>query len=144
MSRPCESPVLLIPLVILTKVYQGGHVILFARFVIALMISFTLTELPVMKAQAGLITTQEAFSDYTRGDGEQTIHNFIARSDVKDKLVELGVDPFDAQKRIAGLSDSDVKKLNDDIQKATLAGDVGGILVIVLLVILIIYFAKRI
>lgn len=108
------------------------------------MISFTLTELPVMKAQAGLITTQEAFSDYTRGHGESTIHSFIARSDVKDKLVELGVDPFDAQKRIASLSDSDVKKLNDDIQKATVAGDIGGILVVVLLVILIIYFAKRI
>ncbi len=108
------------------------------------MISFTLTELPIMKAQAGLITTQEAFTEYSRGSGETTIHNFIARSDVKDKLIELGVDPFDAQKRIASLSDSDVKKLNDDIQKATVAGDIGGILVIVLVVILIIYFAKRI
>lgn len=108
------------------------------------MISFTLTELPIMKAQAGLITTQEAFTDYTRGQGETTIRNFMARSDVKDKLVELGVDPFDAQKRIAGLSDRDVRKLNDDIQKATIAGDIGGILVLVLVVILIIYFAKRI
>jgi hypothetical protein len=106
--------------------------------------SFTLTELPIMKAQAGLITTQEAFTEYSRGHGETTIHNFIARSDVKDKLIELGVDPFDAQKRISSLSDSDVKKLNDDIQKATIAGDLGGILLIVLVVILIIYFAKRI
>jgi hypothetical protein len=97
-----------------------------------------------MKAQAGLITTQEAFTEYSRGHGETTIHNFIARSDVKDKLIELGVDPFDAQKRISSLSDSDVKKLNDDIQKATIAGDLGGILLIVLVVILIIYFAKRI
>lgn len=118
--------------------------IILSRFILALMISFTLTELPIMKAQAGLITTQEAFTEYSRGQGETTIHNFIARSDVKDKLIELGVDPFDAQKRIASLSDKDVKKLNDDIQKATIAGDIGGILVIVLVVILIIYFAKRI
>ena len=115
-----------------------------SRLLIALMISFTLTELPVMKAQASLMTTQEAFSDYTRGTGESTIHNFMARSDVKDKLVELGVNPFDAQKRISSLSDKDVKKLNDEIQKATVAGDIGGILVVVLIVILIIYFAKRI
>ncbi len=108
------------------------------------MISFTLTELPIMKAQAGLISTQEVYSDFNRGNSESTIHNFIARSDVKDKLIELGVDPFDAQKRIASLSDSDVKKLDMDIQKATVAGDIGGILVVVLLVILIIYFAKRI
>ncbi len=118
--------------------------IYFSRFILALMISFTLTELPIMKAQAGLITTQEAFTEYSRGQGESTIHNFIARSEVKDKMIELGVDPFDAQKRIASLSDSDVKKLNDDIQKATIAGDIGGILIIVLVVILIIYFAKRI
>ena len=75
---------------------------------------------------------------------EHAVSFLGARSDVKDKLIELGVDPFDAQKRIAGLSDSDVKKLNDDIQKATVAGDVAGILIVVLLVILIIYFAKRI
>ncbi|MES2527198.1 MAG: PA2779 family protein [Bdellovibrionota bacterium] len=115
-----------------------------SRFVIALMISFTLTELPIMKAQAGLISTQEVYSDFNRVNGESTIHNFIARSDVKDKLIELGVDPMDAQKRISSLSDSDVKKLDMDIQKATIAGDIGGILIIVLLVILIIYFAKRI
>jgi hypothetical protein len=109
------------------------------------MISFTLTEIPVMRAQAAsLITTQEAFSDYTRGQGESTIRDFMNRSDVKDKLVELGVDPFDAQKRISSMSDKDVKKLNDDIQKATIAGDAGGILLLVLIVILIIYFAKRI
>ncbi len=117
-----------------------------SRFILALMISFTLTELPIMKAQAGLITTQEAFTEYSRGQGESTIHNFIARSDVKDKLIELGVDPFDAQKRISSLSDSDVKKLNNDIQRATIAGDigVGGILVLILVIILIIYFAQRI
>jgi hypothetical protein len=97
-----------------------------------------------MRAEAGLITTQEAFSDYTRSQGESNINNFIARSDVKDKLVELGVDPFDAQKRIASLSDKDVKKLNDEIHKATIAGDVGGILVVVLLVVLIIFLVKRI
>ncbi len=118
--------------------------IYFSRFILALMISFTLTELPIMKAQAGLITTQEAFTEYSRGQGESTIHNFIARSDVKDKLIELGVDPFDAQKRISSLSDSDVKKLNYDIEKATIAGDIGGILIVVLVIILIIYFAKRI
>lgn len=116
------------------------------RFVLALMISFTLTELPIMKAEAagGLITTQEAFSDYTRTSGEANVTNFIARADVKDKFIELGIDPVDAQKRVAGLSNKDVKNLNDEIQKATIAGDIGGILIVVLLVILIIYFAKRI
>lgn len=134
------------PLIFSNRTIKEEHVVYISRFIIALMISFTLTELPIMKAEAagGLITTQEAFADYSRTEGEANVTNFIARSDVKDKLIELGVDPVDAQKRVAGLSNSDVKKLDLEIQKATIAGDIGGILIVVLLVILIIYFAKRI
>lgn len=116
-----------------------------ARFVLALIISFTLTEAPVMRAQAnGLISTQEAVETFNRSLGEKNIHDFLNRGEVKNKLIALGYNPEDAQRRIASLSEREVKRLNDDIQKATLAGDVGGILVVVLLVLLIIYFAKRI
>lgn len=134
------------PLIFSIRTIKEELVVYITRFVLAIMISFTLTELPIMKAEAagGLITTQEAFSDYTRTSGEANVTNFIARADVKDKLIELGIDPVDAQKRVAGLSNKDVKNLNDEIQKATIAGDIGGILIVVLLVILIIYFAKRI
>lgn len=114
------------------------------RLILTLVISFTLTELPMMKAEARLITTQEAALGFDRAHSQGTVENFMARSDVQDKLIELGVDPIDAQKRIASLSDSDVKKLETEIEKSTVAGNIGGILVIVLLVILIIYFAKRI
>lgn len=117
-----------------------------ARLVIAFMISFTLTEAPIMRAHAagGLISTQEAVFDYNRTQGEKNIQEFMKRGDVKEKLVSLGLDPAEADRRIASLSDKEVKRLSQDIEKAQVAGDVGGILVLVLLVVLIIYFAKRI
>lgn len=118
---------------------------IFSRFILALVISFTLTEAPIMRAHAeGLISTHQAVENFNRTTGEKNIQNFLKRSDVQNKLVSLGYSSEDAQRRIASLSDKEVKRLNDDIQKATLGGDVGGILVIVLLVVLIIYFAKRI
>lgn len=115
-----------------------------ARMLLCLMISFTLVELPITKAHAGMISTSEALVEMSRAQGESTVNQFLARTDVKDQLVKLGVSPEEAQKRIASLSESEVKKLATDIQKAQIGGDIGGILVIVLLVILIIYFAKRI
>ena len=114
------------------------------RMLLCLMISFTLVELPIMKAHAGMITTTEAIAEMTRAEGASTVNEFLARTDVKDQLVKLGVSPEEAQKRVASLSENEVKKLATDIEKAQIGGDVGGILIIVLLVILIIYFAKRI
>lgn len=117
-----------------------------ARLIIAFMISFTLTEAPVMRAQAagGLISTQDAVQDFNRSMGEKNLQDFMKRTDVKDKLVSMGLNPDEADRRIAALSDKEIKRLNQDIEKAQVAGDVGGILVLVLLVVLIIYFAKRI
>lgn len=114
------------------------------RMLLCFMISFSLVNFPVMKAHAEMITTVDALDNMTRAQGEATVGEFLKRDDVKNQLVKLGVSPEEANRRIASLSESEVKKLATDIEKAQLGGDVGGILVIVLLVILIIYFAKRI
>ncbi len=115
------------------------------RLVLALMISFTLTEIPIMRAQAGtLISTHQAVENFNRSHGEQNIRDFLQRGDVQEKLVALGFSPEDASRKISSLSDKEVKQLNSDIQDATLGGDVGGILIVVLLVVLIIYLIKRI
>lgn len=128
------------------SVIKGGNVRNLARLIIAFMISFSLTEMPIMRAHAagGLISTQEAVTDFNRAMGEQNLKDFMKRSDVKDKLVAMGLDPAEADRRIASLSDKEVKRLNNDIEKAQAAGSVTGILVVVLLVILIIYYARRI
>lgn len=119
---------------------------LLSRLMLCFMISFSLVEFPIMKSQAmaGMISTTEVLADMTRTQGEAQIKDFLSRTDVKDQLTKLGYSADDAQKKLALLSDSEVKKLSQDIEKASVGGDIGGILVIVLVVILIIYFAKRI
>lgn len=115
------------------------------RMMLCFVISFTLVQLPIVKsAHAGMISTQEAVSIMTRAESHQKVSDFMLRKDVQDQLVKFGVSPDEASKRLAGLSDGELRKIAGEIDKSTVGGDVGGILVIVLLVILIIYFAKRI
>jgi hypothetical protein len=117
---------------------------LLARLMLCFMLSFTMVELPIMKAHAGMITTSQVAQNMNRTAADANVTKFLDRTDVKDQLVKLGVNPEEATRRIASLSDAEVSQLDQDIQKATIGGDVGGILVLVLVVILIIYFAKRI
>ncbi len=119
---------------------------LLVRMMLCLMISFTLVEFPIMKshAQAGMISTSESLDLMNRNQSEQSVSEFLGRSDVKAQLVKLGVNPEDAQKRLAGLSDAEVKKLSGDIEQAKLGGSLGGLLVLVLVILLIIYFARRV
>jgi hypothetical protein len=118
---------------------------LLVRMMLCLMISFTLIQLPIIKsAHAGMIATNEAVEIMTRAESHQKVSTFMARQDVKEQLIKFGVSPEEANRRLAGLSDAEMRKLAKDIDQATIGGDVGGILVLVLIVILIIYFAKRI
>jgi hypothetical protein len=119
---------------------------LLVRLMLCLMISFSLVELPVMQAQAhaGLISTQTAMDQMGRTQGQQSVANFLDRSDIQEQLVKLGVDPQEATQRLASLSDHEVEKLATDIEQATAGGDITGILVVVLLVLGVIYLVRRV
>lgn len=116
----------------------------FVRLLLCFMISTTMVELPVMQAHAGMMSTSDALHEMGRTQGEADIKDFLKRDDVQQQLMKVGLSQDEAQKRIASLSDAEVKKLSTDIQKATAGGDIGGILVLVLVVVLIIYLVKRI
>lgn len=119
------------------------------RVILCFVLSFVLTEAPVIKqsvqAHAGMIPTSQVVHDLARAQNQTKVMNFINRSDVKTKLISLGVSPQEASLRLASLSNSDLEKLSGEIDHATAGGDViiWG-LTIVLLVVLIIYLVKRV
>ena len=117
----------------------------FTRLLLCFMISFTMVELPMMKsAHAGMITTSSAIELMNRADHQAKVVNFLSRTDVQKQLIGFGVTADEAFKRISGLSDSELEKLTTEIDNSTAAGDVGGILIVIVLVLLIIYLFKRI
>lgn len=114
----------------------------FARPILCLMISFTLVEAPV--ARANMISTTEALHEYSRTEAESHVTDFLKREDVKQELIKLGVGAEEATLRLASLSDSELKQMSKQIEAGQAGGDIIGILTVVLLVLLIIYLAKRI
>lgn len=117
-----------------------------AKLMLCWMISFTLIEVPLMKsAYAGnMIATSSVVDQMSRTQDQQRVTEFMGRQDVQDQLIKLGVRPDEAAKRVASLSDREMRKIAGDIEAQNAGGSVFGILAIVLIVILIIYFAKRI
>lgn len=109
------------------------------------MISFSLIEIPMMKAaHAGMITTDAVVEVMTRTQTEAKVVEFMGRSDVKEQMIKLGVTPEEATVRVAHLSDSELRKIAGEIDHSVAGGDLGGLLVLILVVVLIIYLIKRI
>lgn len=117
------------------------------RLLLTFVLSFSLVELPLLNsstAHAGMISTSEAMTQMSRTQSEIALSEFLGRSDVMDQMIKLGVNPEEAKLRLAGLSDTEVQSLSQDISEANAGATVGGVLVLVLVILLIIYFAKRV
>ncbi len=114
------------------------------RLILGLILSFSLTVFPVQNAHAGMIATGDVVAEIHQGPAHRSVGAFMARPDVQKELIRLGLDPAEADRRIAALSDEEAQDLARQIEQSHAGGSVAGVLVIVVLVLLVIYLAKRI
>jgi hypothetical protein len=98
------------------------------------------------KAQADqMISTMTWVGEQNREQAIAKLKTFFDRDDVGAQLAQSGHSASEVKDRLAGLSDMEIQHLSTEVDKATYGGDsLGGILIVVLLVLLIIYLAKRI
>lgn len=70
---------------------------------------------------------------------EQTskAHKLLARQDVQDQLVQLGVDPVDAMKRVNTMSQQELAALNGKLEKLPAGGDIVSAVLLVFLILLL-------
>ena len=69
-----------------------------------LLTMFVVTSTLIPTVEAKMIDTDTYVSVQQYQDGKMQISEFISRDDVRAKLVEFGVDPLEAEQRIAHLS----------------------------------------
>ena len=100
----------------------------FRRLVIVVLILGLAVPLP---AQAGLVATDAALD-------QQRIAQMLERADVQRELRARGVDPAEAQARVAALTDVEAAQLVSNIDELP-AGGIGivGAIVLVFLVLLV-------
>lgn len=88
---------------------------------------------------AAVITTQEALSAEQRAAAERDVREKLARDDVRQAMLRLGVGPAEADARIAALSDAELRQVQGRLDTLPAGGDsalaVIGIVFIVLLIL---------
>ena len=85
-----------------------------------------------LPAFAGIVSTETVVA----GAERERLAELIDRSEVRERLQALGVDPSSAKARVAALSDDEASQLAAQIDTLPAGGDVLGVALIVFLVLL--------
>lgn len=92
-----------------------------------------------------MIPTAVVVEEMSRAESVANITELLSREDAQAQLEKFGVTKEEVTKRLASLSDAEIRDLTKQIDQAKFGGEaITGILVVVVLVLLIIFLAKRV
>ena len=91
-------------------------------------------------AAAGIVGTSDAITAVQRQNDRAVVHDVLARSDVRERMIGMGVDPAEIEGRLAALTDAEFATLADNIGQAPAGGDALAVIGIVFVVLLILEF----
>ncbi|HXH72418.1 MAG TPA: PA2779 family protein [Mariprofundaceae bacterium] len=91
-----------------------------------LIFSIVCLGLPVMPAQAAMVGTAETLHASAATPERAKLDAFLARADVQQQLLQLGVSPAEVKMRVAALTDDEVAKFNAKFDQLHPGGDVVG------------------
>ncbi|SHO49323.1 PA2779 family protein [Desulfopila aestuarii] len=91
--------------------------------------------LPATKAE--IISTQTFIESSAANQTRNELQTIIARDDVRGELIRLGVDPADAEQRLARLSADELQQLQGKMDELPAGGSVLALVGAVFLVLLI-------
>jgi hypothetical protein len=107
----------------------------------ALLVTLSMLGSYSLPAYAGLVTTEQMLQEQLRELDRASLISELDRKEVREQLIDYGVDPEDAKARIAALSDAQIAELKAGIGDLPAGSGVGEVLVILLLVLLILEIA---
>ena len=90
-----------------------------------------------LPAYTGNFTTEQQIQEQLESLDKQSLVSMLDREEVRQQLVDRGVDPDYAKQRIAALSDQQISEIKANIDEMPAGSGVVGILIAVLLVLVI-------
>lgn len=106
-----------------------------------LVFTFLLLDFSVQAAKAQMIDTNTVIAVQKQEADRARVAAFLGREDVRQVMVQHGVDAVEAQKRVASLSDAELAKISQAMEQLPAGGDgVGAVIgaaVLIFLVLLI-------
>ena len=91
-------------------------------------------------AVAGIVATDQAVSLEQRGTYLDHVNATLARQDVRDTMLAMGVDPAEVGARVGALTDEELAALAQRMEQAPAGGDALAIIGIVFVVLMILEF----
>jgi hypothetical protein len=110
-------------------------------FATPLIAALVFVSMPLGVAQAGLVGSDAVVAAETNQANRDAVTTFMQREDVRSQFQTLGVDPAEAEQRVAALSDAEIAKiagqLPEDPAGQSALGVVVGAAIIIFVVLLI-------
>ena len=105
--------------------------------VMALLVSLAMLSTYSLPAYSGVVTTEQLIQQQLEYMDRDQLVSLLDRSEVRQQLIDRGVDPEYARQRIAALSDAQIEQIKSEIDQLPAGSGVVGILIAVLLVLII-------
>jgi hypothetical protein len=88
-------------------------------------------------AQAGIVGTLQAVESSTRAHDVAQVTGILAKGEVRQQMIAMGLEPAAIEARLARLTDSELRTLAERMEQMPAGGDALAIIGIVFLVLLI-------
>lgn len=103
-----------------------------------LIFSFILLDFTAITAKAGLIGTETVINAFQEEKSRSRITTFLNRQEIIEVFSKQGIDPLEAKKRVASLTDQEVSQICKVLDQLPAGGDgIGAIVGAVVLIFLI-------
>lgn len=104
-------------------------------------VTMLMTAMPINIARADMVTTDQVIEELSVADARTRVMSFVLREDVGRQLTMLGVEPEEAARRVASLSDDEIEEIAGRLDELpagqSAVGAVVGAIVVIFLVLLI-------
>lgn len=104
---------------------------------VALSAQLVLATQAVTLAEAQMVGTDAAINKYTAMANRSVLMDELQRSDVREQIIELGVDPAEAEQRLAALSDEEISTILTQMENDSAGADIVGTLFTVFIILLV-------
>lgn len=91
----------------------------------------------VTLAQADMLATDAAISKYSAMANRSLLLDELQRDEVRNEIIELGVDPAEAEARLAALSDAEISTILTQMENDSAGADIIGTLFTVFIILLV-------
>ena len=107
----------------------------------AMAVLMAMASMPIGIANAEMVTTDAVIQQYNSTEDRTLVMDFMLREDVQQQLTLLGVDPEEAARRVASLSDEEIQGIAGRLEEMPAGeGSVGiivGAVVIIFIILLV-------